>query len=132
GARRRPAARATWGANASVCRRAACARFFFLLVLADPRAWAVSARRYAVPRAGLVARNELAGSRKVRQGLRAHRSGGRQSAQLAGPDVLDRRGGRGEQDLYFAAEQGREGRPVATIGDVNQVGAGRHVEQFAG
>src|SRR5262249_58889746 len=113
-------------------RGAASARVFFVVVFGGAREGRALGPPHAVPRAGLVARNELAGSRKVRQGLRAHRSGGRQSAQLAGPDVLDRRGGRGEQDLYFAAEQGREGRPVATIGDVNQVGAGRHVEQFAG
>ena len=49
-------------------------------------------RADAEPCAGLVARHEFAHSREVRQRLRARRGRHRQRAQLAGPDVLDRRG----------------------------------------
>ena len=44
-----------------------------------------------IPDARLVARHEFAHGRDVRQRLRARRGGHRQRAQLAGPDVLDRR-----------------------------------------
>ena len=58
-----------------------------------------------IPRARLVARHEIAHGRDVRQRLRARRGGHRQRAQLAGPDVLDRRRHGGEHDLHLSAEQ---------------------------
>ena len=52
----------------------------------------VLGRADAIPPARLVARHEFAHGRDVRQRLRARRGRHRQRAQLAGPDVLDRRG----------------------------------------
>ena len=83
-------------------------------------------------RARLVARHEIAHGRNVRQRLRARRGGHRQRAQLAGPDVLDRRRHGGEHDLHLPAEQiGERGRRAA-IGHVDHVDAGHHLEQLAG
>ena len=85
-----------------------------------------------IPCARLVARHEIANGRDVRQHLRARRGGHRQRAQLAGPDVLDRRGHGIEHDLHLPAEQiGQRGRRAA-IGHVDHVDAGHHLEQLAG
>ena len=82
--------------------------------------------------ARLVARHEFAHGRDVRQRLRARRGGHRQRAQLAGPDVLDRRGQAVEHDLHLPAEQIGQRRRRAAIGHVNHVDAGHHLEQLAG
>ena len=82
--------------------------------------------------ARLVARHKFGHGRDVRQRLRARRGGHRQRAQLAGLDVLDRRGQGDEHDLHLPAEQiGQRGRRAA-IGHVDHVDAGHHLEQLAG
>ena len=66
-------------------------RVDLLVELVDDLGGRVPRRANAEPRARLVARHELAHGRDVRQRLRARRGRHRQRAQLAGPDVLDRR-----------------------------------------
>src|SRR6516225_5679502 len=77
-----------------------------LIELVDDLGGGALWRTQAVPRADLVAWNKLAYGRKLRHCVRAHRAGYRESAQLAGSDVLDRRRKRGEQDLRLPTEQG--------------------------
>src|SRR5580700_3279155 len=59
----------------------------------------------AVPRARLIARNELANGWDVRQRFRAPLSGDRERPQLPGPYVLDRRWHGGEHHLHLCAHQ---------------------------
>ena len=85
-----------------------------------------------IPGARLVARHELAHGRHVRQRLRARRGGHRQRAQLAGPDVLDRRGTDAEHDLHLSAEQIGQRRSAPRYGTWTMFDAGHHLEQLAG
>src|SRR5215470_1445796 len=84
------------------------------------------------PAGRLVARHELSHGRDVRQRVRARRGGDCERAQPTGPDVPYRRDSGGEHDLHLAAEQIGDRRSGTTIGYVNHVDAGHHLEQLAG
>src|SRR5262249_60786370 len=51
---------------------------------------------------------------------------------FATPDIPNRCDSGGEVDLHLSAEQIGERRPATTIGHMNHVGAGHHLEQLAG
>src|SRR5262249_5096904 len=68
----------------------------------------------------------------VRQCLHARRRGYCEHAQPASPDILDRRDSAPKVDLHLPAEQVSERGPTTTIGHVNDVDTGHHLEQFAG
>src|SRR5262249_14928496 len=85
----------------------------------------------AVPGARLVAWHELSHSWDARQRVRARRGRYGEGAQPASPDILNRCDSAGEVDLHLPAEQVGEYRPGTTIGHVNHVDAGHHLEQLA-
>ena len=101
--------------------------------LVDDLGGRVLGRADAEPRARLVARHEIAHGRDLGQRLRARRGRHRQRAQLAGPDVLDRRRSRCRTCTCTCPPmQIGERRRRAAIGHVHHVDAGHHLEQLAG
>src|SRR5262249_23367419 len=86
-------------------------------------------RTDAEQRGGIVARNEVAHGRDVRQPLPSPGARHRQGAQLAGPDLLYRQRRGAEQNLHLSAKQvGHHGSPAR---HVNQVDPGHHLEKLA-
>src|SRR5215471_2267491 len=82
----------------------------------------------AVPAARLIAWQELSHGRDVGQRVGARRGDHREGAQLAGPDVLDRRGHGGERHLHLSAEQVTQCKGDAAIRHMHYVDAGHHLE----
>src|SRR5262245_56221626 len=86
----------------------------------------------AIPCASFEAWHGIADGWNVWERLQPpHRSHG-ERAQLARPDVFDRRRHGGEHDLHLSAEQIGECGPRAAIRYVNHTDTGQHLEQFAG
>src|SRR5262245_39304740 len=106
-------------------------RVDLLVELLDDLGGRVLGRADALPRARLVAWDELTQGRDFRERLRASARGYRERAELASPDVLDRRRRGVEADLHLPCEQiSEQGRPAA-IGQMHHVDAGHHLEQLA-
>ena len=103
-----------------------------LVELVDDLGGRVLRRADAEPGARLVARHEFAHGRDVRQRLRARRGRHRQRAQLAGPDVLDRRGMGANMTCTCPPSRSVSAGAAAAIGHVHHVDAGHHLEQLAG
>ena len=78
-----------------------------------------------------IARYEIAHGRDFRQRFRARRGRDRQRAQLAGPDVLERRSQGVERTPAPDRRAGRSSQPAAAIRHVDHVDTGHHLEQLA-
>src|SRR5262245_16862477 len=85
----------------------------------------------ALPIARFVAWHELSHGRDVRQRLRASGRGDRERAQPASPDIFHRFDSGSEHDLHPPGDEIGDRRAATTIGHVNHVDAGHHVEQLA-
>src|SRR5262245_7302271 len=81
------------------------ARIDLLVEFVDDLGGRVLGRADAEPSACLVARDEFAHRRDIRQRGRAIRRGHRQRAQLAGTDMFDRGGHIVEQDLNLSTDE---------------------------
>src|SRR5215831_14428887 len=86
----------------------------------------------AEPCACLVARQGFAESRNVRQHGRARRGRDRQGAELAGPDISDRREQRTEIDLLHIAGEKCGKHLCAATRHVKEIEVGHGLEHFAG
>jgi hypothetical protein len=85
----------------------------------------------AEPYTCLVARQGFAESRNVRQHRRARRRRDSQGAELASPDISDRREQRTEINLHIAGEK-RGKHLCAAIRYVKEIDASHRLEHFAG
>src|SRR5437660_2781733 len=90
-----------------------------LVELLDDLGWRAPGRAEAVPPGGLVAWHEIPHGWDIRQFRRSRRAGHCEGAQLARPDVLDRRCQRAEYHLHLSADE---------IGQRGRVAAIRHME----
>ena len=86
----------------------------------------------AFKRRRLIARQEIADRRQVRQRRRTGRRSHRQCANLPGLDERQRRRGQVEHDLNLSAHEIDQRRCVAAVRHVHQIDAGHHLEQLAG
>src|SRR5260370_21962048 len=83
------------------------------------------------PATRLIARQELAHGRDVRQRVRARRGRYRQRAQSTRPHLLDRFDNGGEHDLHLTGDEIGDRGAAATIGHMNHIDAGHGLEQLA-
>ena len=87
-------------------------------------------RAHAVPAGRRIARHEFGDGGNIRRGIRTRRRGDADGDELAGSDVLDDLHDRRKRDRNLSAEQ--IGHVAALVRHLHHVGAGHHLEQFAG